>query len=108
MATQVLFHKLESEEFSIDIDVLSRLALGETVATAASNMSVASGVDATPTTMLSGLPSISGSIVSQKVIGGSPGVIYKLSTSIRTSLNNILVLESKLAVLSDDAATPPV
>lgn len=107
MSTQILYHKLETEEFSVDIDMLSRLSLGESVVSAACAMSVLSGTDANPNGMLSGLPSVSGSIVSQKVIGGSSGNIYEIHLSIRTSLNNILVNKAKLAVLPDSAVTPP-
>lgn len=106
MATQVLFDKLVPEILSIDIDMLSRLAVGETIATAAAAISVHSGTDATPSTMLLGLPTISGSIVTQKVQAGLPGVIYKLAISIRTNNNNILINEAMLAVRSSNAATP--
>jgi hypothetical protein len=106
MTIQVLESKLVPEDVNISFDFLSRLKIGETVGTAACVMSVLSGIDANPAAMLSGLPSISGSIVSQKVIDGLPGVTYILSISIRTSLNNVYVTEGKLSVLSSNAATP--
>lgn len=106
MATQVIEPKLEGESIEVAVDMLSRLQNGEVVLTAAAAMSVSSGTDPTPGTMVTDLPVISGSVVTQRVQGGLPGVIYTLALSIRTDANNIYINECKLAVLPDDAAIP--
>lgn len=107
MATQILPDKLQTEEVTIEFDMLSRLKVGETVATAATSAVVWSGTDPTPNSIISGLPTISNSIVLQKVVAGLPGVIYLISCSVRTSNNNILINESKLAIRPSSAVTPP-
>jgi hypothetical protein len=102
-----MLSKLVGEDITFEFDMLSRLKLGETLVTSACVATVYSGVDAAPSAILSGLPVISGSIVSQKVINGLPGVIYLLSVSVRSSLSNIFINEGKLAVLSSPAVDPP-
>lgn len=107
MTTQIVDPKLTVEDVNLEIDFLSRLALGETIFSAAASMTVYSGTDPTPIAMVPDLPVVSGSVVSTLVTGGLPGVIYLLAVSIRTSLNNILVNEAKIAVLPSTAVTPP-
>lgn len=106
MATQIYAEKLSQEELTIDVDFLSRCDLGESAATAVSTMTVLSGTDANPSAMLSGVATVSNNIVSQKVIGGVGGVIYLLTISVRTTDNNIVINEVKIAVKSSAGATP--
>lgn len=106
MSTQVMHHKFEDEELTLDFDFLSRMGSGEAAATAAASISVYAGVDATPNIMVSGLASVSNNIVSQKIIGGEPGVIYLVTVSVRSTLNNIYINEAKLAVLPDNSMAP--
>lgn len=106
MSTQVYQTKFVDEVISVDVDMLSRLKVGEAISTSAAAISVVSGVDAFPNLLLVGLPTNSGSIVTQQVQGGVPGVIYLLEISIRTSLSNIYVNQAKIAVLSSNAGTP--
>jgi hypothetical protein len=108
MATQVLQQKLTVEELTLEFDMLSRLAIGESVVGAIVTSSVYSGVDANPATMIDGSPSIANNVVSQQVRGGLPGVIYTISCSVRTSNNNVLVNEAKLAILTTSAPVPPI
>lgn len=106
MATQIYQEKLAQEELTVDVDFLSRCATGESASTAISTMTVLSGTDATPEAMLSGLPSVSNNVVSQKVVGGVGGVIYLLTISVRTTANNIVINEVKLAVKTSLGAIP--
>lgn len=99
MSTQILDQKLVAEELTIEFDMLSRLKIGETISTASVACELYSGTDPTPTMMISGLASISGSIVRQKVVGGLPGNIYLLTCSVRTSTNDLVLNQGKLAVL---------
>lgn len=107
MSNVVSESKLIGETLNVSIDFLSRLQVGESVQTAAVSIQVFSGIDANPSAMLSGSPIISGSLVTQKVIGGLPGVVYELFLYARTSLNNIPVQQTKIAVLSSPVVTPP-
>lgn len=77
----------------------SRLAIGETISSATVTAAVYSGVDASPSSILSGAASISGGIVTQTITGGTVGVIYSLSCAATTSLSNVLVLTAFLAVI---------
>lgn len=106
MSTQVFETKLIHESIDVSIDMLSRLQGSEVFSTVASAISVEIGDDPLPAIMLSGDPTLSGTIVTQKVTGGISGVIYKLALSARTDANNIYINEVKLAVLPDDAAIP--
>lgn len=107
MSTYVLASKLEGETLDVEVDFLSRLSVGETALTAASTMEVLTGTDATPSAMLSGSPTISGSVVTQKVIGGLPGVVYQLSIAVRTSNSAIVINQAKIAVLTSNVTPPP-
>ena len=108
MSTAVQDAKTQSESVSMVFDFLSRCQQGENVVTCVVAIGVFSGTDPSPSSMLDGSPSVSyGTVVTQKVKAGLPGVIYQVSCSARTSLNNIYINQVKLAVLSDNAATPP-
>jgi tetrahydromethanopterin S-methyltransferase subunit E len=107
MSTAVTQSKNVSEEIVLVADFLSDLVLNETIIGASVNVTVSVGVDATPNYMLSGSATVSNSLVSQKLIGGLPGVIYSVWVAIKTSATNVYTQEFKLAVLSDGAIVPP-
>lgn len=107
MSLQTLPSKFVGETVDIDFDMLSRLEVGQTIATAAVNISVFSGTDPNPTSMLSGVATISGTMIRQRVMGGLPGVIYMVWASARTNNGEILINEATLAVLSSNATIPP-
>lgn len=104
MATQILSTKNTAEELTIEFDMLSRLKVGETVATATVTCGVYSGTDPSPSAMIVGLAVVSGSIVKQKVIGGLVGNVYLLTCTARTSLNDLVINQGKLVVLTPEAA----
>lgn len=106
MSTVVEASKLLGETLTIKFDVDSRLEVGETLATAVCGVEVFSGTDASPSSMLSGTASISGAVVSQKITGGTSGVVYTLTCAVRTSLNNILLNQAKIAVLPSEVLDP--
>jgi len=108
MAIQTFGSKLVSEEVSMEFDMLSRLKVGESVVTAIVTSSTYSGEDGSPSLMIDGEPTISNNVVTQRVKGGTAGCIYVISCSIRTSNNNVLINEAKLAVLTTQAVMPPV
>lgn len=107
MSTVVCLSKLQNESVNYEFDFLSRLAVGETALTIAATVEVSNGVDANPAAMLSGSPSLSGTIGRQLLIGGLPGVIYQLTMAVRTSNSQILLNRAKVAVLTSNVTPPP-
>lgn len=91
-----------AEQIFYSIDFSALLGTGETLGTASASMRVTSGTDAAPSAMLSGLPVITGSIVSQLVIGGVAGSTYLLGISVTTSTGQTFVEAAPLKVLDRD------
>ena len=81
--------------------ISSLLAIGETISTQSCTASVYSGVDASPSSVISGSASASGAIVSQKVAAGVLGVIYEIACTITTSAGQTLILPGYLAIVQD-------
>mgnify|MGYP001559642657 CR=1 FL=1 len=82
-------------------DFTSRLSAAETISTASVSATVYSGTDATPSAVVSGSSTIAGQKVTQKLTGGTLGVIYKLVCTITTSLGQTLLLSAFLAIVPD-------
>lgn len=76
----------ENELFSFDYSPVLQPA--ETIVSATCNVLVIDSQDANPTAILSGLPVVSGPIVSQRVYQGLPEVIYRLEMLAVTSYGN--------------------
>jgi hypothetical protein len=91
--------KYSNEQVVVPFDFISRLGPTETISTKVVTCVVYSGTDPSPSSMISGAASHSGTIVSQLVIGGVAGVIYELHCTITTSLGQTLILSAYLAVL---------
>lgn len=106
MSTVIEASKLRGETITLRFEMLSRLAVSETLATTVCAVEVFSGTDAAPENILSGTASISGTVVSQQITGGSEGVIYKVTCAVRTSDNNILLNQAKIAVLPSEILSP--
>ena len=79
-------------------EFVSRLALAETISTANVSAAVYAGTDASPSALLSGSASISGTKVTQKTTAGTVGVVYLLTCSITTSAGQALKLSAYLQV----------
>lgn len=90
--------KLVGETATVRFDFISRLAVGETISTKSVVATVYTGVDATPSAVISGAASSSGTVVSQLVTGGVAGVIYQLVCTITTSAGQTLQLAGLLVV----------
>ena len=100
MSTYTNPQKLQGETVTILCSFLSRMAAGETALTCASSMGIYTGEDADAINMLYGdcYVQSNASDVVQDILGGIPGVIYILYLSVRTTLNNVLVQEIKIAI----------
>lgn len=90
--------KLVGETKNYYFDFISVLAIGETISTQSVVMSVFSGTDASPASMLSGSASASGTIVTQKLTGGTLGVMYQALCTITTSAGQTLQLAGYVVV----------
>ena len=99
MSRVILSPKLVGETKTITFDFTSMLAVGETISTKSTAASVFSGVDGSPSNVISGAASNSGAVVSQGVTGGVAGTIYNLLCTITTSTSQTLILGGFLAVL---------
>ena len=102
MSRVALQSKFADEKLSTTVSFLSQLAVGETIASAICSATVYSGTDASPSTILSGSASISGTKVIQKVTGGVLGVTYLLLCTATTSAGQSLQLSAYLCVVPDN------
>lgn len=93
--------KRAAEVENLTFDFTSKLASGVTISSATTTCTVYSGTDATPSAVISGAASISGSVVTQKVTGGTLGVIYQLLCAATTSTTETLELCGFLAIIPD-------
>ena len=93
--------KLAGGTAPVVFEFLGDLGAGETISTATVTAAVYSGTDASPSSLISGSASISGTQVSQKLTGGTEGVVYKLTCTITTSVSYTRVKTGFLAVVPD-------
>lgn len=82
-------------------DFISSLGEGETIASALVTCSVYSGVDPTPSAVISGVADISGSVVGQDFTAGVSGTVYGTLCRIVTSSGAIVEQAAFLAVIPD-------
>lgn len=101
MSRSILSPKQQGATKTTTFDFTSDLAIGETISTQVVAASVYSGVDGTPSGIISGVASASGAIVSQKITGGVVGVIYQLLCTITTSLGQTLIQSAFLTIIPD-------
>lgn len=96
---QIFPTKLTGETLNLTFDFASKLASGETISTQSVAATVYSGTDASPSSIVSGAASKSGSVVTQAITGGTAGVTYQLVCTITTSASQTLQLAGLLAVM---------
>ena len=86
-------HKIQAETEIYGFNFKDLLPAGVTVSGSAWTVTVLSGVDASPAAILSGAPSVSGSIVSQAITAGVVDVKYCIqckATTTNASVSPIL------------------
>ena len=108
MPDQVLKSKLVGEKIEVIFDFTDELAWGETILSAVCSVDILVGVDTAPNLILSGQPTRLGRTVKQKFYQGLPGCIYTLACEIVGSTGAIYRKASKLAILPQVGAIPPV
>lgn len=77
--------KRPNEQEVFGFDFTPQLSTGESISTATVTASVISGSDPSPQSIVSGAAVISKGKVSQKIIGGVDGEIYKLVCQVSTT-----------------------
>ena len=100
MSTRIIFEpKISAGVEARLFDFTSQLAVGETLVTPTVTVTVYSGVDASPLSMLSGSATVSGKQIRQLFTGGTAGVIYDLRCGVTTSAGQTLEQTAYLAVV---------
>lgn len=100
MATrQTLQPKFSGETVKYEFDFAGQLASGETISTQTVTAAVYSGTDASPSSIISGSASASGSVVTQAITAGTIGVIYELTCTITTSASQTLIITGYLPII---------
>ena len=94
----VLDPKLAAATEKYTFDFASNLASGETISTQSVTATVYSATDCSPSSIISGSASASGSVVTQAITAGTVGVIYELDCAITTSASQTLHLVGLLAI----------
>jgi hypothetical protein len=90
--------KISSTNFYAVFDFAQSLAVGETISSQSVTAVVYSGTDASPSSIISGAATSSGSQVTQTITGGVVGVTYVLACVITTSASKTFVLDGYLTV----------
>lgn len=93
--------KLVGEVVTLSFNFLSQMGSGETLTSPVVTVSLFSGIDSTPAVILSGSPTISGSIVTQKIQEGMAGVTYVLTCAVHGSTGVDYIGTQLVSVLSD-------
>lgn len=93
-------YKLTTESELFYFDFSQVLGDSETISTANCTVEVASGTDASPSSIKSGSMVISLAQVSQRILGGVSGATYRLITTITTSNSNTYTTVGYLPVYS--------
>lgn len=100
---QYFSSKRVGETITLTFNFSRLLGTGETINSATWSIEVVDGVDASPSSMISGSESISGSKVSQLVTGGVHDVVYRMVCAVTTSTGQIIHGTGLLKVDNGDA-----
>ena len=95
----VLEPKNAAETVSLVFDFASQLTGSETLSSATVTAVVYSGSDSSPSSVISGGASASGTKVTQKVTAGTVGVVYELTCAAVTSTSQTLEMVGYLVVI---------
>lgn len=84
-----------TQQFNFIADLIN----GASISGATIDVEVLVGIDASPTDILDGSPTISGGVISQKLTGGVPGVIYQVTCFATLSNGNLPAIQTKIAII---------
>lgn len=105
MSFVTLPSKDTSSTIPVTVDFISQLATGEAVTSVVVTASVFSGVDATPSAIISGAATLSQNSATQVITGGLAGVVYLLAFAATTNNANRLIIYAYLAVINSSPFT---
>ena len=91
--------KLSSATESRTLDFVGDIPAGDSISTASVTAAVYSCTDASPSSLISGSASSSGTRVTQKLTGGVEGVVYQLTWSVTTAAGLVLKKPTLLAIV---------
>jgi hypothetical protein len=91
--------KLAGETCQRMFDFTSKLQSGESISTQSCAASVYSGNDSSPSSIVNGAATASGTVVTQSFTAGVSGCVYQIICTITTNLSNTLQLHGYMAVL---------
>lgn len=106
MKQQVLSQKASAEVLDIVFNFQHTMQIGDVISAATAVITLESGTDPDPTSMLIGEASFTEVDVIQTVAGGIPGNVYRIAMSAKTINNCIYVVEGLLAINSSEAVEP--
>ena len=93
--------KLASSTESYTVDFTDLVPAGDSISSQTVTASVYSGTDASPSSIISGSATASGTRVTQKLTGGTAGVIYQLTWTVVTAASLTLKKTGFLAIVPD-------
>jgi len=99
----ILDAKISTADLAASFDFAQDLTIGETLTSVSSTAAVYSGADASPSSLLDGVPVVSGKQVIQNLTGGVLGTVYYLYIAAATSLGQVLSREAYLAITPEAA-----
>lgn len=103
MSERIQPAKRVSTTLILTFDFSDQMSLGETIGNKVVYCELYSGVDATPSAVISGTPTIVGQTITQKITGGSVGAIYTIIAAIDTSAGQELISTTKIAVIPNNS-----
>ena len=98
---QILPTKATGVTQLVQFDFTNQLGTGESLTSGSVGATVYSGVDATPSAIVSGSATVASPLLEQLVTGGVAGTLYSLVATTNTSAGQILQLQAFLAVQGD-------
>lgn len=93
--------KYQGETKNITFDFTSQLAAGETISSQTVSATVYSGIDSSPSAIISGSASVSGAVVTQAITAGVLGVTYELKCQVTTSAGQTLQLTGYFPIVPE-------
>ncbi len=107
MSFVVIQPKIQATTIPISVDFISQLVLGEALVSSDVTLSVFSGTDASPSSMLLGSSTLAQNTITQTFTGGVVGVVYLLNFAAGTNYGNSIVIQAYLAVLDQTPFSVP-
>lgn len=98
MTRVILPPKKAGSNVKFEIDFAGRIPLGVTISSATVTAAVHSGTDGSPSAIVSGAATVSGTKVTQRIIGGVAGTIYDLTWTATLSDSQTPTIQTYLAM----------